>query len=57
MLRSRIIQCGAEKKMIKRVGLVEVECSKYGEKGHKCKECPLWVRKEKAVCVARSQKV
>ena len=34
-----------------------VKCFKYGKKGHKCRECPLWVRKEKAVHVARPQKV
>ena len=42
--------------MIRRVGVVEVECFKCGKKGHKCKECPLWKRKEKVVHVARSQK-
>jgi len=25
----------------------EVKCFKYGEKGHKCRKCPLWVKKEK----------
>ena len=48
------MQYGAEGRT---VGVVEVECFKCGEKGHKCKECPLWVRKEKAVHVARPQKV
>ena len=43
--------------MIRRVGEVEVECFKCGEKGHKCRECPLWVKKEKVVCVVRLQKV
>jgi len=33
-----------------------MECFKYGEKGHKCRECPLWMKKEKVVCVARPQK-
>ena len=42
--------------MIRQVGAVEVECFKCGEKGHKCKECPLWVRKEKVACVERLQK-
>jgi len=57
VLRSRIMQCGVEKKIIRRIGAVEVKCFKCGEKGHKCKECPLWVRKEKVVHMARSQKV
>jgi len=40
-----------------------VECFKYGEKGHKCRECPLWKGKrkmqvvEEAACVVMSQKV
>jgi len=36
------MQCDVkEGKTIRRVGVVEVECFKYGEKGHKCRECPL----------------
>jgi len=57
VLRSRIIQCGEEERMIRRVGVVEVECFKCGKKGHKCRECPLWVKKEKTVHVTKSQKV
>jgi len=51
------MQCGEKEKTIRKVGVVEVECFKCGEKGHKCKKCPLWVRKEKAVCVAKPQKM
>ena len=50
------MQYGVERRMIRRIGVVKVECFKYGEKGHKCKECPLWVKKEKVACVARPQK-
>jgi len=56
VLRSRIMQCGVEKRTIRRIGVVEVECFKCREKGHKYKEYPLWVRKEKAVHMARPQK-
>ena len=56
VLKSRVMQCGVKERMIRRVGVVEVECFKYGEKGHKCKECLLWVRKEKAARVVRPQK-
>jgi len=35
------MQCGVEERIIREVGVVEVECFKYGEKGHKCKECLL----------------
>jgi len=52
------MQYGVEERMIRRVGVVvEVKYFKCREKGHKCKECPLWVRKEKVVHVARPQKV
>ena len=48
--------------MIRRQETVEVECFKYGEKGYKCRECPLWRVKrkrkviEKMAHVARPQK-
>ena len=41
VLKSRVMQCEVEESMIRRVGVVEVECFKCGEKGHKCRECPL----------------
>jgi len=45
-LKSRVIQCRVKESMIRRVEVIEVECFKCGEKGHKCRKCPLWVRKE-----------
>ena len=57
VLKSKVMQCGVEERIIKRVGVVEVECFKYGEKGHKCRESPLWARKKKVVHVAKLQKV
>ena len=57
VLKSRAMQCGVEESMIRRVEVVEVECFKCGEKGHKYRECPLWVRKERVAHVARPQKV
>jgi len=56
VLKSRVMQCRVEESMIRRVRVVEVECFKCGEKGHKCRECLLWVKKEKAVHMARPQK-
>ena len=44
-------------KTIERVGVVEVECYKCGEKGHKHKECSLWERKERVAHAAKLQKV
>ena len=51
------MQYGAKRRTIKRVGVVEVKCFKYRKKRHKYKEYPLWVRKEKATCMARPQKM
>ena len=56
MLKSRVMQCGEERRMIRRIGVVEVKCFKCGEKEHKCRECPLWVRKKRVAHVARLQK-
>jgi len=53
------MQCGVEEKTIRSMRIVRVKCFKCREEGHKCRECPLWVKrknKEKAACVARPQK-
>jgi len=41
ILSSRVMQSGNEGRTIRRVKAVVVECYKCGEKGHKCRECPL----------------
>jgi len=47
---------------IRKQEMVRVECFKYGEEGHKYRECSLWKEGkelrvvEEAVCVARPQK-
>jgi len=56
ILKSRVMQCGVEGKTIRSVRTVEMKCFKCGEKGHKCRECPLWVKKEKAARVTMPQK-
>jgi len=38
ILRSKVIQCKVEGRVIRRQELVIVECYKCGKKGHKCKE-------------------
>jgi len=47
MLSSRVMQCGVEERTIRRYKVVVVECFKCGEKGHKCRECLLWEKKER----------
>ena len=34
-----------------------MKCFKCREKGHKCRECSLGIKKEKTACVAKPQKV
>ena len=56
VLESRVMQCGVEEKTIRRHEVVVIKCFKCGEKGHKCRECPLWEKKERMVDVAKPQK-
>jgi len=55
VLKSRVMQCGVEGKMIRSIRVV-VECFKCGEEGHKCRECPQWERKKKRVARPREGK-
>jgi len=63
VLSSRVMQCDVKERIIRKLETVKVECFKCGEKGHKCRECPLWKGGKKlrvveeTVCVAMSQKV
>jgi len=41
VLRSRIIQCGIEEKVVRSIRTVAVRCFRCREQGHKCGECPL----------------
>ena len=49
------MQCGVEEKMIRRVGVAEVEYFKCGEKEHKYRECSLW-EKKRATHMVKPQK-
>ena len=49
VLSSRVMQCGVEERIVRNVGMAAVECFKCGEKEHKCREYPLWRKKEKRV--------
>jgi len=41
VLRSRVMQCGVEERVVRSTKTVVVKCFKCGEKGYKCRECPL----------------
>ena len=62
VLSSRVMQCDVKKRIIRKLEIIEVEYFKCGEKGHKCRECPLWEGGKKlqvveeAACVAMPQK-
>jgi len=56
VLSSRVMQCGIEERVVRSVRAVVVKCFRCGVEGHKCRECPLWVKKERAVRVAIPQK-
>jgi len=43
------MQCSVEERVVRSTRTVVVKCFKYGEEGHKYRECPLWERKLKRV--------
>jgi len=47
VLSSRVMQCGVKERMIRKQETVEVVYFKYREKGHKCRECPIWKEEKK----------
>ena len=49
ILRSRVMQCGVEKRVVRDARREVVRCFKCREEGHKCRECPLWEKKVKRV--------
>ena len=49
ILRSRVMQCGVEKRVVRGARREVVRCFKCREEGHKCRECPLWEKKVKRV--------
>jgi len=59
VLKSRVMQCEVEERTIRRQKAIVVECFKCGEKGHKCKEYPLWrkTKKEKKLRRVEEEKV
>jgi len=47
VLSSRVMQYDVKKRIIRKQETVKVECFKCGEKGYKCRECPLWKGEKK----------
>jgi len=40
VLRSRVMQCGVEEKVVRSMRTAVVKCFRCGEEGHKCRMCP-----------------
>ena len=57
VLSSRVMQCDVRETTIRRQETVEVECFKCGEKGHKCRECPIWKGEKKLQVVEKVARV
>jgi len=49
ILRSQVMQCSVEERVVRGARREVVRCFKCREKGHKCRECPLWEKKVKRV--------
>ena len=49
ILRSRVMQCSMEEKVVRDARREVVRCFKCREEGHKCRECSLWEKKVKRV--------
>jgi len=59
VLKSRVMQCGIEERVVRSMRMAVVRCFRCREEGHKCRECPSWIKKRKekrAACVAKPQK-
>jgi len=57
VLSSKVMQCDVRETTIRRQKTVEVECFKYREKGHKCRECPIWKGEKKLQVVEKVARV
>jgi len=57
VLSSRVMQCDVKERVVRKLETVEVECFKCGEKGHKCRECPLWKEGKKLQAVREAAHV
>jgi len=56
VLKSRVMQCGVEERVVRGARRKVVRCFKCREEGNKCRECPLWEKKVKRVACPDERK-
>ena len=56
VLKSRVIQCEIEERVVRSIKTAVVRCFRCKGEGHKCRECPLWEREVKRVVRSREGK-
>jgi len=56
ILKSRVMQCGVEERVVRGTRREVVRCFKCREEEHKCRECPLWEKKMKRVAHPKREK-
>jgi len=47
ILKSRVMQCGIEERVVRSIRMEAVRCFKCGEEGHKYRWCPTWKKKKR----------
>jgi len=60
VLRSCVMQCGVEERVVRNMRMVVIRCFRCREEGYKYRECPLWIKRrneKRVVCVVKPQKV
>jgi len=49
ILKSRVMQCGIEERVVRSIRMEAVRCFKCREKGHKCRWCLTWKKEKRPV--------
>jgi len=56
ILKSQVMQCSVEERVVRSMKTVVVKCFKCGKEGHKCRKYLLWERKLKRVVRPNGEK-
>jgi len=55
VLKSRVMQCGIEERVVRSIRIEAVRCFKCREEGHKCRWCPLWKKEKRVACLKKGK--